>query len=66
MPLWLSHLAFDGIVVLVVSVVGIALLSASTPVWVGLPLLWVVLLLFGIASTLISCKFLITHHTFNY
>ncbi|KAF2471432.1 P-loop containing nucleoside triphosphate hydrolase protein [Lindgomyces ingoldianus] len=53
-PLWLSHLAFDTQVILVVSVVGIALLSASTPVWYGLPLLWVVMFLFGISSTLIS------------
>ncbi|ORY15442.1 hypothetical protein BCR34DRAFT_477845 [Clohesyomyces aquaticus] len=53
-PLWLSHLAFDGIIILVVTVLGIALISASTPVWYGLTLLWVVMVLYGVASTLIS------------
>ncbi|KAF2179011.1 P-loop containing nucleoside triphosphate hydrolase protein [Zopfia rhizophila CBS 207.26] len=54
LPLWLSHLCFDGIVILIISIVGTALLSIATPVWYGLPLLFVVMFLYGITSTLLS------------
>ncbi|KAF2196170.1 P-loop containing nucleoside triphosphate hydrolase protein [Delitschia confertaspora ATCC 74209] len=53
-PLWLSHLCFDACMVLIISLVGIGLISQSTKVWYGLPLLWVVLFLYGISSTLLS------------
>ncbi|KAF2121214.1 hypothetical protein BDV96DRAFT_609380 [Lophiotrema nucula] len=54
LPLWLSHLSFDGIVILIISVVGVALLSVSTPVWWGLGYLFAVMLLYGIVAALIS------------
>lgn len=53
-PLWLSHLAFDSIFVLVVSIVATGLLSASSPVWVGLGYIWFILFLYGLTSTLLS------------
>ncbi|KAF2201609.1 P-loop containing nucleoside triphosphate hydrolase protein, partial [Delitschia confertaspora ATCC 74209] len=53
-PLWLSHLCFDVCMVLIISSVGIGLISQSTKVWYGLPLLWVVLFLYGISSALLS------------
>ncbi|KAF2688847.1 P-loop containing nucleoside triphosphate hydrolase protein [Lentithecium fluviatile CBS 122367] len=54
LPLWLSHLAFDSIFILVISVVATALLSASTPVWVGLGYIFLILFLYGITSALLS------------
>ena len=53
-PLWLSHLAFDGIFVLLVSTVSTGPLSASTPVWFGLGYIWLILVLYGLAATLLS------------
>jgi ABC-type multidrug transport system ATPase subunit len=57
LPLWLSHLAFDAVVVLVIAIVGIALLSVATPVWVGLGYVFLVMLLYGIVSALLSYVF---------
>jgi ATP-binding cassette subfamily A (ABC1) protein 3 len=53
-PLWLSHLAFDGIFVLVISAVVTGLLSISTPIWVGLGYIFFVLFLYGIVCALLS------------
>lgn len=53
-PLWLSHLAFDGIFVVAISTVATGLLSASTPVWYGLGYIWFILFLYGLTSTLLS------------
>lgn len=53
-PLWLSHLAFDGLFVLVISVVGTALLSTSTPLWVGLGYVFFIFFLYGIVCALLS------------
>lgn len=53
-PLWLSHLAFDGLFVLVISVVATALLSTSTPLWVGLGYLFLVFFLYGIVCAILS------------
>lgn len=53
-PLWLSHLAFDGIFIIVISAVATALLAASTPVWHGMGLVFVILLLYGIVGALLS------------
>jgi ATP-binding cassette subfamily A (ABC1) protein 3 len=53
-PLWLSHLAFDSIFVLVISVVATGLLSISTPIWVDLGLIFVILFLYGVVSALLS------------
>jgi ATP-binding cassette subfamily A (ABC1) protein 3 len=54
MPLWLSHLAFDGMFVLVISAVATGLLSVSTPIWVGLGYIFLILFLYGIVSALLS------------
>lgn len=54
LPLWLSHLAFDGIFILGISTVATGLLSASTPVWFGLGYIWLILVLYGLAATLLS------------
>jgi ATP-binding cassette subfamily A (ABC1) protein 3 len=53
-PLWLSHLSFDGMWVLVISAVATALLTASTPVWHGMGLIFVVFLLYGIVCALLG------------
>ncbi|KAF2660232.1 P-loop containing nucleoside triphosphate hydrolase protein [Lophiostoma macrostomum CBS 122681] len=53
-PLWLSHLAFDSIAVVLISVVGAALLSLSTPVWYGMAYVFIILVLYGSASALVS------------
>lgn len=53
-PLWLSHLSFDSIFILVISVIATALLSISTPIWTGLGYIFFILVLYGIASALIS------------
>jgi ATP-binding cassette subfamily A (ABC1) protein 3 len=53
-PLWLSHLSFDTMFVLVISVVATALLTASTPIWVGLGYIFLVLFLYGIVSALLA------------
>tara|TARA_R110002003_G_scaffold141_32_gene13123 strand:- start:1821 stop:3434 length:1614 start_codon:yes stop_codon:yes gene_type:complete len=53
-PLWLSHLSFDGIFIVVISVVATALLSVSTPIWVGLGFVFLILLLYGIVCALLS------------
>ncbi|KAI4612446.1 hypothetical protein J4E80_007179 [Alternaria sp. BMP 0032] len=56
-PLWLSHLAFDGTFVVIISAVATGLLSMSTPVWHGLGLVFVIFLLYGIACALLSYVF---------
>lgn len=53
-PLWLSHLVFDSIFVLVISVVAVGLLSISTPVWHGLGIIFVIFVLYGIVSALLA------------
>jgi len=54
LPLWLSHISFDGIFISIISVATIVLISVSTPSWVGLGYIFVVLLLYGIAAALFS------------
>jgi ATP-binding cassette subfamily A (ABC1) protein 3 len=56
-PLWLSHLAFDGIFVVVISAVATGLLYISTPIWHGLGYVFVIFLLYGVACALISYIF---------
>jgi ATP-binding cassette subfamily A (ABC1) protein 3 len=53
-PLWLSHLAFDGLFVLLISVVATALISISTPIWVGLGYIFLIFVLYGIVCALLS------------
>lgn len=54
LPLWLSHLAFDSVFVLLISVAATGLLSASTPVWHGLGFVFVILFLYGLVCALLS------------
>ena len=53
-PLWLSHLAFDGMFILLVSAVATILLSVSTPTWVGLGFVFFIFVLYGIVCALLS------------
>jgi ATP-binding cassette subfamily A (ABC1) protein 3 len=53
-PLWLSHLSFDGMFVLLVSAVATILLSVSTPTWVGLGFVFFIFFLYGIVCALLS------------
>ena len=53
-PLWLSHLAFDGIFVLIISAVATGLLSASTAIWQGLGYVFLIFFLYGIVCALLS------------
>ncbi|KAF2006147.1 P-loop containing nucleoside triphosphate hydrolase protein [Amniculicola lignicola CBS 123094] len=54
LPLWLSHLSFDGMFILIISVIGVALLSISTSLWHGLAYIWLILFLYGIVSALFA------------
>ncbi|KAJ4369650.1 hypothetical protein N0V83_005412 [Neocucurbitaria cava] len=54
LPLWLSHLSFDAIFVLIISIVATALLSISTPVWTGLGYIFIIFVLYGIVAALLS------------
>lgn len=51
---WLAYLAFDFIIVLVSSGITIGLMSGLSHVWYGIGYLFVVFVLFGVASTLLS------------
>ncbi|KAJ7881460.1 hypothetical protein B0H13DRAFT_2049321, partial [Mycena leptocephala] len=52
--LWLGHLMFDCISVLIVSTVVIILFAFLTPAFFGLGLLWLVMFLYGIAGILVA------------
>lgn len=54
LPLWMSHLAFDGIFILVIAAVATGLLSDSTPVWFGLGYIFLIFLLYGFVSAILS------------
>ncbi|KAF2016665.1 P-loop containing nucleoside triphosphate hydrolase protein [Aaosphaeria arxii CBS 175.79] len=54
LPLWSSHLAFDSILVALSSAVATVLLYNSTPIWVGLGYIFVIMFLYGTASALFS------------
>jgi ATP-binding cassette subfamily A (ABC1) protein 3 len=54
LPLWLSHLAFDAIFVVIISAVGVALLSVATTAWLGIGYIFLVMLFYGIVATLQS------------
>ncbi|KAH0562664.1 hypothetical protein GP486_002660 [Trichoglossum hirsutum] len=55
LPLWTAYATFDFLVVLTSSVIITALFaSASTTVWYHLPYLFVVILLYGLASILLA------------
>ncbi|KAK3699031.1 hypothetical protein LTR37_016635 [Vermiconidia calcicola] len=52
--LWLAYLLFDGIIVLLTSVVVIALLTSATDVWYAPGYVFVAIFLYGICSTLLA------------
>lgn len=54
LPLWFSHLAFDTCFIIIISAVSTGLLSMATPIWFSIGCVFVVLLLYGITSTLLS------------
>ncbi|KAH0545393.1 hypothetical protein FGG08_000534 [Glutinoglossum americanum] len=55
LPLWTAYVTFDFLVVLASSVIIIGLFAgASTGVWYHLPYLFVVILLYGLASILLA------------
>lgn len=54
-PLWMAYLAFDGLVVLLISVLITIILAAASPnAWFSLGCVFLCLLLYGVASTLLS------------
>ncbi|KAI9743085.1 MAG: hypothetical protein M1818_003380 [Claussenomyces sp. TS43310] len=54
LPLWLAYVAFDTIIVLVSSAVVMILLAAGSNVWYELGYMYLILVLFGIASILLA------------
>lgn len=54
LPLWLAYLLFDFTVVLFISTVAIIIFAGSHDVWYGLGYLYLVMLLYGLASILLS------------
>lgn len=53
-PLWLAYAMFDFCVVIVASVVAIIIFATATDLWYHVGYLFVVFLLYGLASTLLS------------
>ncbi|KAI5812229.1 hypothetical protein BZA77DRAFT_359663 [Pyronema omphalodes] len=51
-PLWLAYTIFDFIVVILISAVCVGLFSAATSGWYHLPYVFVVMILYGLASIL--------------
>ncbi|KAK9448257.1 uncharacterized protein V1518DRAFT_384962 [Limtongia smithiae] len=54
MPLWTAYLLFDAALVFVSSVVCVIIFGASNPYWYGLGYLFLIMLLYGIASVLFA------------
>ena len=53
-PIWLAYFMFDAIHVLIISAVSTGLLSIGTTLWYHLPYIFLILLLYGFASTLLG------------
>ncbi|ORY66061.1 uncharacterized protein BCR38DRAFT_465071 [Pseudomassariella vexata] len=53
LPLWFSHLLFDSMFVLVISVLCTVMIAPTGPFW-GLGHMWLVFFLYGIAATLLA------------
>ena len=53
-PLWLAYWLFDGITVVLVSIAVIAVLTGISNVWYAPGLFFVVILLYGLTSTLLA------------
>ncbi len=54
LPLWLSYVSFDFMIVVATSVLATVIFRGVSNVWYHLEYLFVVLLLYGLASTLLS------------
>lgn len=54
LSLWLTHILFDLGFTLVISIVSTVLLSIGTRLWYHLPYLFLILLLYGISSSILS------------
>ncbi|RAL60412.1 hypothetical protein DID88_000187 [Monilinia fructigena] len=54
LPLWLSYVAFDFILVLVSSALSVIIFAAASSVWYHVGYLFIVFALFGLASILLS------------
>ncbi|KAF8449911.1 hypothetical protein BGX38DRAFT_1269707 [Terfezia claveryi] len=54
LPLWFAYLLFDFIFVLLISTIVIIAFAASHDIWYGLGYLYLVMLLYGLASILLS------------
>jgi ABC-type multidrug transport system ATPase subunit len=53
-PLWLAYLLFDFVFILMISIVTLMLLGGTVDVWYSLPYIFLILLLYGVASALFS------------
>lgn len=54
LPLWLSYVAFDFTLVLISSALSIIIFAASSSVWYHVGYLFIIFVLFGLASILLS------------
>lgn len=54
LPLWLAYLAFDSLLIVLISIVAIILLGTATPYWFHLPYIFLILFLYGISSAILS------------
>ncbi|KAJ9663808.1 hypothetical protein H2198_000568 [Neophaeococcomyces mojaviensis] len=54
LPLWLAYVSFDFVIVLIFSAISVIIFQAVTSVWYNIGYLFVVLFLYGLASTLLS------------
>nr|AHF50239.1 p-glycoprotein [Daldinia eschscholtzii] len=54
LPLWASYTLFDFAIVIVASALATAAFAASSDVWYHVPYLFLVFMLYGLASTLLS------------
>ncbi|TGO24720.1 hypothetical protein BPAE_0096g00260 [Botrytis paeoniae] len=54
LPLWLSYVAFDLILVLISSALSVIIFAAASSVWYHVGYLFIIFVLFGLASILLS------------
>ncbi|KAK9480821.1 hypothetical protein V1514DRAFT_288489 [Lipomyces japonicus] len=57
LPLWVSHVFFDSVIVLVSAAICVAIFAGTNSHWLGLGYLFLVMLLYGITSVLLACVF---------
>ncbi|EQL35487.1 hypothetical protein BDFG_02714 [Blastomyces dermatitidis ATCC 26199] len=54
LPLWLAYLAFDFLITLTIASITVAILASVTGIWYRMEYLFLIFLLYGVASTLFS------------